>query len=43
MKIKDSADFSTKPKPVTFSPEDSVRAALDVMCEKNIGSIIAYP
>lgn len=41
MKIKDSADFSTKPKPVTFSPDASVRAALDVMCEKNIGSIIA--
>ena len=41
MKIKDSADFNTKAKPVTFSPDETVRAALDVMCEKNIGSIIA--
>lgn len=40
MKIKDKPDFKTKPKPVTFAPEDSVREALDVMCEKNIGSII---
>ncbi len=40
MKIKDKPDFITKPKPVTFAPDDSVRAALDVMCEKNIGSII---
>ncbi len=41
MKIRDSANFNTKPKPVTFSPDESVRAALDVMCEKNIGSVIA--
>ncbi len=40
MKIKDKPDFKTKPKPVTFLPDDSVRSALDVMCEKNIGSII---
>ena len=40
MKIKDSPDFNSKPKPVSFSPGDPVRAALDVMCEKNIGSII---
>ncbi len=40
MKIKDKPDFKTKPKPVTFAPDDSVRTALDVMCEKNIGSII---
>lgn len=40
MKIKDKPDFKTKPKPVTFSPGDSVRSALDIMCEKNIGSII---
>jgi CBS domain-containing protein len=40
MKIKDKPDFKTKPKPVTFSPEDKVRSALNVMCEKNIGSII---
>lgn len=40
MKIKDKPDFKTKPKPVTFSPNDSVRTALEIMCEKNIGSII---
>lgn len=40
MKIKDKPDFKTKPKPVTFSPNDSVRSALEIMCEKNIGSII---
>lgn len=40
MKIKDSPDFKTKPKPITFSPEDYVRDALEIMCEKNIGSII---
>lgn len=40
MRIKDKPDFKTKPKPVTFSPDHSVRDALDLMCEKNIGSII---
>lgn len=40
MQIKDKSNFKTKPKPVTFAPEDSVQQALDIMCEKNIGSII---
>lgn len=40
MKIKDKPDFNTKQKPITFAPEDTVRSALDIMCEKNIGSII---
>lgn len=40
MKIKDKPDFKTKPKPVTFLAGESVRIALNVMCEKNIGSII---
>lgn len=40
MKIKDKPDFKTKPKPITFLPDSSVRSALDAMCEKNIGSII---
>ena len=40
MKIKDKPDFKTKPKPVTFAPKDTVRQALNIMCEKNIGSII---
>jgi len=40
MKIKDKPDFLTKPKPITFAPEDSVRDALTLMCDKNIGSIV---
>lgn len=40
MKIKDKPDFKTKPKPVTFAAQDSVRSALNVMCERNIGSIV---
>ena len=40
MKIKDKPDFKTKPKPVTLSPEDTVRSALNMMFEKNIGSVI---
>lgn len=40
MKIKDKPDFLTKPKPITFTPEDSVRDALKLMCDKNIGSIV---
>lgn len=40
MKIKDNPDFKTKSKPITFSSHDKVRTALDVMCDKNIGSII---
>ena len=40
MKITDKPNYESKPKPVTFHPEDTVRAALDVMCEKNIGSVI---
>jgi CBS domain-containing protein len=40
MKIKDQPHFKNKPKPVTFSQTDTVQQALDVMCEKNIGSIL---
>lgn len=40
MQIKDKPNFSDKPKPVTFDKTDSVQAALDVMCDKNIGSIV---
>lgn len=41
MQIKDQPNFKEKPKPYTFSPHDMVQKALDIMCEKNIGSIIA--
>ncbi|MCH2037775.1 MAG: CBS domain-containing protein [Rickettsiales bacterium] len=40
MKIKDKLDFSTKYKPITFKPTNSIQQALEVMCDKNIGSII---
>lgn len=40
MKIKDKHDYSLKQKPITLKPENTVQEALDVMCEKNIGSVI---
>lgn len=40
MQIKDKPTFATKPKPVTFSPEDTVQQAIEAMCKKNIGSIV---
>lgn len=40
MKIKDKLDYETKPKPFTLPPSASVKDALDVMCEKNFGSVI---
>lgn len=40
MKIKDQPALTTKPKPFTFAPEDTVQQALDVMCEHNIGSVV---
>lgn len=40
MKIKDKPNFNTKPKPLTFSPDDTVRSALTVMCDNNIGSVV---
>jgi CBS domain-containing protein len=40
MKIKDRLDFSEKQKPQTLRPKDTVQKALDIMCDKNIGSII---
>lgn len=40
MRIKDKPGFDEKPKPITFTPNNTVQEALDRMCEKNIGSII---
>ena len=40
MKIKDKLDYGLKPKPFTLSPEAKVQEALNVMCDKNIGSVI---
>lgn len=40
MRIKDKLDYETKPKPFTLYPDATVKDALDVMCEKNFGSVI---
>jgi CBS domain-containing protein len=40
VKIKDNPDFKSKSKPITLLPKNTVREALDIMCDKNIGSII---
>jgi CBS domain-containing protein len=40
MRIKDHTTLKTKPKPYTFLPQAMVQEAIDVMCEKKIGSVI---
>ena len=40
MRIRDRPEFRSKPKPLTMTPERSVRAAVAAMCEKNYGSVI---
>jgi signal-transduction protein with cAMP-binding, CBS, and nucleotidyltransferase domain len=40
MKIKDKLDYEIKPKPFTLRINATVKDALDVMCEKNFGSIV---
>jgi len=40
MKIKDSTTYKNKVTPITFVPADPVQKALDVMCKKNIGSVV---
>jgi CBS domain-containing protein len=40
VKIKDKLDYETKPKPLTLLIDATVKDALDVMCDKNVGSII---
>ena len=40
MRIKDRAEFRTKPKPLTFSPDATVHEAVEAMCAKNFGSVI---
>lgn len=40
MKIKDKIDYDLKPKPFTLGTNANVKDALDVMCEKNFGSVI---
>ncbi len=40
MRIKDRAEFASKPKPLTFSPDVMVKEAVEAMCEKRYGSVI---
>jgi CBS domain-containing protein len=40
MKIKDTLDFTVRPKPITLSPDAKVSEALAIMIEKKIGSIV---
>ncbi len=40
MKIRDRAEYKTKPKPMTCKPDETVRAAVLRMSERNYGAII---
>lgn len=40
MRIKDRAEFASKPKPLTYSPDATVFEAVEGMCEKNYGSVV---
>ncbi|EAU42236.1 putative inosine-5`-monophosphate dehydrogenase protein [Fulvimarina pelagi HTCC2506] len=40
MKIKDRPEFSSKPKPVTFSADTSVAEAVAEMSKRDIGSVV---
>ncbi len=40
MQLKDRPEFSNKPKPLTFKEDDTVKAAVAAMSEKNFGSVI---
>ena len=39
-RLIDRPEFKTKPKPITFLASDSVSDAVNVMSEKNYGSVI---
>ncbi|QFU08280.1 Inosine-5'-monophosphate dehydrogenase [Rhodobacteraceae bacterium THAF1] len=40
MRIKDRAEFKSKPKPLTMKKEQLVSDAVAAMCEKNYGSVM---
>lgn len=40
MKVKDKLEVISDRAPVALRPHDTVKAALDIMCEANIGSIV---
>ena len=39
-RLVDRPEFKTKPKPVTFLAKDKVSQAIEVMSEKNYGSVV---
>jgi CBS domain-containing protein len=39
MKIKDQAEYKSKPKPVTVKANDTVSEAVDMMTQKSIGAV----
>lgn len=40
MRIKDRPEYQSKPKPVCMKASDSTREAINVMSEKNFGSVV---
>jgi CBS domain-containing protein len=40
MRIRDRAEFSSKPKPLTMRPDANVAEAVAAMCDKNYGAVI---
>ena len=39
-RLVDRPEFKTKPKPITFLAKDKVSQAIEVMSEKNYGSVV---
>ncbi|MDA0764614.1 MAG: CBS domain-containing protein [Proteobacteria bacterium] len=39
-RLIDRPEFKTKPKPITFLKEDKVSQAIEIMSEKNYGSVV---
>ncbi|MEM9755208.1 MAG: CBS domain-containing protein [Pseudomonadota bacterium] len=40
MRLRDRPEFASKPKPLTFAPDDSVKTAVAAMSDRNFGSVI---
>jgi len=40
MRIKDRAEFKSKPRPLTMTADQTVAEAVAAMCEKNYGSVM---
>ena len=39
-RLVDRPEFKTKPQPITFLPKDKVNQAIEIMSEKNYGSVV---